>query len=137
MQLRYRALGTIANVYQIIGAFITIGAVLLAILAVINAIFNRSPIYTGYGYIQPNLIGQLISAAGILIGGGITGIATYAVGEFFHLLRDLELNTREAAACAEETALYTRQSAALLQQLLQRRSQQPTVPRQTGEYDPR
>ena len=129
MQRKYTALAIVSGVYRFAGGLVCIASVALTVMVFLTS--RRMYPYSSSGI-------DFMTALGTLIGGLLTGIALYAFGELLNLLRDLELNTRRSAAAAEETAQYTRHSAALLQQLIQSRNQQMSAQTSSmGDWNPR
>lgn len=115
MEKRFTALATIAFVLKALGVLLFIGAIILAVLALING--TNIGVYRDGWQTLPAIAG----AVGLLISGAISAIILYAYGELIDLLISLEFNTRQQAH-------YARASAEMLRELGKR-----LVRSQTGD----
>ncbi len=93
MEKRYTALRIIATLYKIIGVIIAI----LTVLGVIFTLVAQPVIDFGLGIRVFNLVSSIFGAVVVLIGGGLSAIGVYAVGELIFLLINIEENTRFTA----------------------------------------
>jgi len=100
MQKKFGALRIIGAILKIFGIIIAVVTVLGAILTLIG--FSASgPLLRSMMGPNNNLdlggagfFGGLLGAFGVLIGGGISALTTYAMGELLYLLLAIEENTR-------------------------------------------
>ena len=103
MQKKFGALRIIGTIFKVFGIIIAVVTVLGAVLTLIG--FSASgPLLRSM--LGPNNIvdlggagffGGLFGALGVLIGGSISAITTYAMGELLYLLLAIEENTRGTA----------------------------------------
>lgn len=103
MQKKFGALRFIGTIFKILG-------IIIAVLTVIGAILTLIGMSAG-GPLLRSMMGPnndldlggagffagLFGAFGILLGGGISALSTYAMGELLYLLLAIEENTRGTA----------------------------------------
>jgi hypothetical protein len=92
MEKKYTVLRVIATLFKIAGVLVALGTVLIAILMMI-AVAAGSMVTEDYG----GPIVAFILVVMMFIGGGISALGVYALGESMYLLINLEENTRYTA----------------------------------------
>lgn len=104
MDKRFRALRIIALFYQVLAWITLVGGVLAGVFAVIlGAISGReggvSPLVAQIPLLNRavGLVGGIVVALTIVLGGVIQFVLLYALGEAIHLGLAIERNTRETA----------------------------------------
>ncbi|MGD0707228.1 MAG: hypothetical protein ABSA51_02105 [Anaerolineaceae bacterium] len=109
MKKRFGALRIVGTVYKIVGIIIGIGTILGFFGAIIGAFAGGSVLDTlfsssGMGNMGgAGLFVGIVSALVILIGGGLSALMTYGIGELFYLLIAMEENTRATATLLQAT----------------------------------
>ena len=109
MNSHYRALRTISNIYKVIAILVFAGATLFAIL--IGVSVQLVP-FSGVG--SASLISGIVSASVVFIGGSISALGIYAVGELLQLLVELALNTRSTESSTRVIAEAAQQQLRLI-----------------------
>lgn len=101
MEKKFKALRIFGTVYKVLGIIVLILTIIGAAGTCIAGFAGGAVVqqyaeeYTGG--IATGLIGALV-ALGTLIGGGISGLSLYAIGELIYLLIGIEENTRATAS---------------------------------------
>ncbi|HTX78077.1 MAG TPA: hypothetical protein VMC62_00340 [Longilinea sp.] len=104
MKKKFGALRVIGTIYKIVGVIIGIVAILGFFGSLIGAFTGGSAmdtLFSSYG--MGNMGGAgvfvgILSALVILIGGGLSALVTFGIGELFYLFISMEENTRATAA---------------------------------------
>ena len=106
MEKRYRALRIISTLYRILGVIVLIVAIISAIGLCLTAVMGGSALQqlskdlpqeaAGVGLLGSAIFGIAIGI-GSFIGGGLTGLSLYAMGEGISLAITMEENTRATA----------------------------------------
>jgi hypothetical protein len=129
MEKKYTVLRVIATLYKIAGVLVALGTVLFVILIIVGAAassqymsqfgFDNSPIWAFMGVIFT------------FLGGGLSALGIYAIGEALYLLIGLEENTRFTAILLRDRFYPQPQSSPLPpQQPIMPPPQQPIRPLQ-------
>lgn len=129
MNRHYKALGSIASIFKLIGILIWVVTIIAAFLTLLGGLFT--PVTRSVAFYGAPLLASMLSAALTLVGGGIAGLFQYAIGEIIDLLRDIELHLRVQSEAARETAYNTRKSAQALDYMVSQRNQRRTVTSKT------
>jgi len=95
MEKKYTVLRVIATLYKIMGVLIALGTVLLVILAIVG-VAAGNPALQQYGF-DGGPFFAFIGVIMVFLGGGLSALGIYAVGEAIYLLIGLEENTRFTA----------------------------------------
>jgi hypothetical protein len=106
MEKRYRALRIISTLYKVVGVIVLAVALLSSIAICLAGVLGGSAMegyarqmggdMSGLGFFGTAL-GGIITAAVSLVGGLITGLSLYAMGEGISLAIAVEENTRATA----------------------------------------
>jgi hypothetical protein len=96
MEKKYGVLRVIATLYKILGILIALGTILIVLLAVVGVAAGGSAMRQ-YGGFDGGPVVAFIGVIMLFIGGGLTALGVYAVGEGISLLVGLEENTRFTA----------------------------------------
>ena len=106
MEKRYRALRIISTLYKILGAIVVVSAILSAVGLCLMGVLGGSAFQSmsrdlpagaaGMGLLGSALGGIIIGVVS-LIGGGLSGLSLYAMGEGISLAIAIEENTRATA----------------------------------------
>jgi hypothetical protein len=109
MKKRFGALRIVGTVYKIVGIIIGVGAVLGFIFSIVGSFAGGSALdslFSSSGMGNAGgagvFVGILVSLI-ILIGGGLSALMTYGIGELFYLLIAMEENTRATATLLQAT----------------------------------
>jgi hypothetical protein len=109
MKKRFGVLRIIGTVYKIVGIIIGIGAVLGFIFSIVGSFAGGSAMDSLFsssgmgGMGGAGIFVGILAGLVILIGGGLSALMTYGIGELFHLLIALEENTRATATLLQAT----------------------------------
>lgn len=98
MEKKFTVLRVIATLYKIAGVLVALATVLLVVIEII-AIGGGSSMMREFGYYDV-YNGPIMAFIGVIftfIGGGLSALGIYAIGEAFYLLINLEENTRFSA----------------------------------------
>jgi hypothetical protein len=96
MEKKYTVLRIIATLYKIAGVLIALGTVLVVILVIVGG-FTSSQVISEFSGINPGPIYTFLAVIITFIGGALSAIGVYAIGEALYLLIGLEENTRFTA----------------------------------------
>lgn len=111
MEKKYTVLRVIATLYKILGVLIALGTILIVILAIVGGAAGGGMMrqfgYNDYGGGGAVLF---ITAIFMFLGGGLSALGVYAVGEAIYLLIGLEENTRFTAVLLRDR-FYTQPQA--------------------------
>jgi len=94
MEKRYTALRVIATIYKILGVLIAILVLLGIILLVVAGVASQNRLAM-YGINSTELM--VLAGVGLLFGGGMLALGTFAVGDLLYLVINIEENTRYSA----------------------------------------
>ena len=108
MQKKYGVLRFISGFYKIVGIIVGVLALLSGLGICATSVFGTS-LLSGLGQSMQNsgmplalgaggVVAGIISALVAMLGGAITALGLYAVGELISLLISMEENTRATAA---------------------------------------
>jgi len=123
MEKKYTVLRVIATLYKILAVLIALGTILFAIFAIIGATAGSTMLRQFGVYNSSSAAAAIITAIMFLIGGGISALGVFAVGEGIYLLIGLEENTRFTAVLLRDR-FYTQPQA------------QPMMPPANPNYPP-
>ena len=107
MEKRYRALHIISTLYKVLGVIVLVIAILSGVGICLAGVLGGSALQSmgdqlGRGGaivgLLSSALGGIIAGLFGMIGGGLTGLSLYAVGEGISLAIALEENTRATAA---------------------------------------
>jgi hypothetical protein len=104
MKKKFGALRIIGTIYKIVAVIIGVGTILGFIGAIIGAFAGGSMLDTLFSSSGMGNTGGagvfvgIVSAVVILIGGGLSALMTFGIGELFYLFISMEENTRATAA---------------------------------------
>ena len=108
MDRKFTALRIIGTIYKIAGVLIALGMVLAVIMLIVGSAVSGSMLRT-MGF--DNVIGIIVAVIVTFIGGGLTALSVYAIGEGLYLLINLEENTRFSSMILRDRLYPPAQSA--------------------------
>ena len=128
MEKKFTVLRVIATLYKIAGVLVALGTILFVVLEIVGALasdqylrqfgFDGGPIWV--------FLGVVIT----FLGGGLSALSIYAIGEALYLLINLEENTRFSAILLRDRFYPQPQTAPLPQQQPIMPAQRPMMPPQ-------
>jgi hypothetical protein len=132
MEKKFTILRVIGTLYKIAGVLVALATVLFVVLEIIGvAALNQ--------YLQVGVSGPVVVFLWVIItilGGGLSALGIYAVGEALYLLISLEENTRFTAILLRDRFYPQPQSAPLPHQQPMMPPQQPMMPPQQPMMPP-
>ncbi len=134
MEKKYTVLRVIATLYKIAGVLIALGTVLFVILEIVGAAASNQ-IMREFGFGGGPVV-AFLSVIATFLGGGLSALGIYAIGEALYLLIGLEENTRFTAILLRDRFYPQPQSAPLPPQPPMMPPQQPMTPPQQPNNQP-
>ncbi len=92
MEKRYTALRIISVLYKVVGVIVGLLTLLGAVIILVSA-----PASFTFGFVRVGFGETILAALVEVVGGGLTAIGIYAIGEMISLFINIEENTRFSA----------------------------------------
>jgi hypothetical protein len=99
MEKKFTVLRVIATLYKIVGVLIALGTILLVVLEILGAAAGSQYLsqLSQYGLASGGPVFAFLGVITTFIGGGLTALGVFAIGEAIYVLINLEENTRFTA----------------------------------------